>query len=186
MLQNFLDNNSTTLPVTLCTFAYIGYLIFSKEEPKGADCLEQFQAMQECMKEYPELYDKESERGEASMADINVDDEQHVKDATPGTSETRTASKTEVSTHTGSSETNDNLNDQPTVQSRNFKYSASEKATVETSNPSSQTSTQTDREQTRSAQKESEISDSPSISTYSATSLNSTNTDSQAVTTQGS
>ena len=39
---------------------------FSDAEPKGSDCLEQFQAMQNCMSEYPELYesDKDSENGE--------------------------------------------------------------------------------------------------------------------------
>ncbi|XP_026204392.1 coiled-coil-helix-coiled-coil-helix domain containing 4b [Anabas testudineus] len=34
---------------------------YSKEEVKGADCLEQFRAMQECMQRYPELYPQEDE-----------------------------------------------------------------------------------------------------------------------------
>ena len=41
-------------------------IIFSNAEPKGADCLEQFTAMQECMKEYPQLYEKENE------ADVSI------------------------------------------------------------------------------------------------------------------
>ena len=30
---------------------------YSTEEPKGAECFEQFRAMQECMAEYPSLYE---------------------------------------------------------------------------------------------------------------------------------
>merc|ERR1712029_1046650 len=31
---------------------------YSTEEPKGKDCLEKFSTMQECMKEYPELFSR--------------------------------------------------------------------------------------------------------------------------------
>ena len=42
---------------------------YSEEEPKGKECLPKFADMQECMKQYPELYeekktDKEEEKGE--------------------------------------------------------------------------------------------------------------------------
>ena len=42
---------------------------YSQEEPKGKDCLDKFADMQECMKQYPELYeekktDKEEEKEE--------------------------------------------------------------------------------------------------------------------------
>ena len=42
---------------------------YSQEEPKGKDCLPKFADMQECMKQYPELYeekktDKEEEKEE--------------------------------------------------------------------------------------------------------------------------
>lgn len=33
--------------------------VHSKEEPKGADCVEQFRAMQECFKEHPDIYGAE-------------------------------------------------------------------------------------------------------------------------------
>ena len=29
---------------------------YSEAEPKGADCIDKFAAMQDCMKEYPDLY----------------------------------------------------------------------------------------------------------------------------------
>merc|ERR1711862_788420 len=34
---------------------------YSEADPKGADCIEKFQAMQDCMKQYPELYDDKKE-----------------------------------------------------------------------------------------------------------------------------
>ncbi|EMR08829.1 mitochondrial intermembrane space import and assembly protein 40 [Pneumocystis murina B123] len=30
--------------------------VYSKEEPKGMECIKKFQAMQECFKKYPEIY----------------------------------------------------------------------------------------------------------------------------------
>ncbi|KAG4300812.1 hypothetical protein PCANB_002937 [Pneumocystis canis] len=33
--------------------------VYSKEEPKGMECIEKFQAMQECFKKYPEIYNNE-------------------------------------------------------------------------------------------------------------------------------
>ncbi|XP_059481167.1 mitochondrial intermembrane space import and assembly protein 40-B [Neocloeon triangulifer] len=36
----------------------------SQAEPKGSDCYDAFSKMQECMVQYPEIYDKRSERGE--------------------------------------------------------------------------------------------------------------------------
>jgi intermembrane space import and assembly protein 40 len=30
--------------------------VYSKTEPKGSDCVEQFQAMQNCFQQYPEIY----------------------------------------------------------------------------------------------------------------------------------
>ena len=46
----------------------------SKEEPKGADCLEAFQAMQDCMKDFPELYEKENEGVGEREANTDSDD----------------------------------------------------------------------------------------------------------------
>ncbi|KAM0283981.1 hypothetical protein ACHAQH_002176 [Verticillium albo-atrum] len=33
--------------------------VYSSEEPKGIDCIEKFQGMQDCFKKYPEIYDPE-------------------------------------------------------------------------------------------------------------------------------
>ncbi|KTW31363.1 hypothetical protein T552_00008 [Pneumocystis carinii B80] len=33
--------------------------VYSKEEPKGMECIEKFQTMQECFKKYPEIYNNE-------------------------------------------------------------------------------------------------------------------------------
>ncbi|KAF4467827.1 mitochondrial intermembrane space import and assembly 40, partial [Fusarium albosuccineum] len=33
--------------------------VFSEEEPKGMDCIDKFQGMQECFKKYPEIYGAE-------------------------------------------------------------------------------------------------------------------------------
>ncbi|CCJ29425.1 unnamed protein product, partial [Pneumocystis jirovecii] len=30
--------------------------VYSKEEPKGIECIEKFQVMQNCFKKYPEIY----------------------------------------------------------------------------------------------------------------------------------
>ncbi|CUS10246.1 unnamed protein product [Tuber aestivum] len=35
--------------------------VFSKEDPKGVDCIEKFKDMQACFQKYPELYDTEEE-----------------------------------------------------------------------------------------------------------------------------
>ncbi|ROT36088.1 hypothetical protein SODALDRAFT_316381 [Sodiomyces alkalinus F11] len=44
--------------------------VYSKEEPKGMDCIDKFQGMQECFKKYPEVYDAElaGEDGDAESA----------------------------------------------------------------------------------------------------------------------
>ena len=36
---------------------------YSIEEPKGADCFEQFRAMQDCMAQYPSLYETGKDEG---------------------------------------------------------------------------------------------------------------------------
>ena len=33
----------------------------SEAEPKGSDCFDKFMDMQECMKQYPDLYDKDDD-----------------------------------------------------------------------------------------------------------------------------
>ncbi|KXX72939.1 Mitochondrial intermembrane space import and assembly protein 40 [Madurella mycetomatis] len=43
--------------------------VYSKEEPKGMDCIDKFQHMQDCFRKYPEIYGSE-------LADDDDDDEQ--------------------------------------------------------------------------------------------------------------
>ncbi|KAL8693355.1 MAG: hypothetical protein Q9218_001792 [Villophora microphyllina] len=38
--------------------------VFSKEEPKGMDCIDRFKGMQDCFREYPEIYGGELEEDE--------------------------------------------------------------------------------------------------------------------------
>ncbi|KAF2101242.1 hypothetical protein NA57DRAFT_17853, partial [Rhizodiscina lignyota] len=33
--------------------------VFSKEEPKGMDCIDKFRGMQDCFRKYPEVYGEE-------------------------------------------------------------------------------------------------------------------------------
>ncbi|OJJ47027.1 hypothetical protein ASPZODRAFT_15712 [Penicilliopsis zonata CBS 506.65] len=42
--------------------------VFSQEEPKGIDCIEKFKAMQDCFRQYPEVYGAELEDDEAAAA----------------------------------------------------------------------------------------------------------------------
>ncbi|KAL7936445.1 hypothetical protein V8C35DRAFT_295506 [Trichoderma chlorosporum] len=39
--------------------------VYSTEEPKGMDCIEKFQGMQECFRKYPEIYGSELEEADA-------------------------------------------------------------------------------------------------------------------------
>ncbi|KAL8749178.1 MAG: hypothetical protein Q9199_007844 [Rusavskia elegans] len=42
--------------------------VFSKEDPKGMDCIEHFKGMQDCFREYPEIYGGELEDDEVEKA----------------------------------------------------------------------------------------------------------------------
>lgn len=60
--------------------------VYSKEEPKGTDCLEEFKAMHECMMAHPEYYNddddedkKESDSESDSDTDTDTDTEQEEK-----------------------------------------------------------------------------------------------------------
>jgi intermembrane space import and assembly protein 40 len=49
--------------------------VFSKDEPKGVDCIEQFKMMQNCFREHPDVYGSELEDDEASSdANLETDD----------------------------------------------------------------------------------------------------------------
>ena len=52
---------------------------YSQEEPKGKECLEKFADMQQCMKQYPELYEekkKEEDGEEGTKTDEEVNTEE--------------------------------------------------------------------------------------------------------------
>ncbi|KAF2768295.1 mitochondrial intermembrane space import and assembly protein 40 [Teratosphaeria nubilosa] len=44
--------------------------VFSKEEPKGVDCIEHFKTMQNCFREHPELYGSELDEEAGSEASV--------------------------------------------------------------------------------------------------------------------
>ncbi|KAH6968975.1 hypothetical protein DER45DRAFT_36064 [Fusarium avenaceum] len=50
--------------------------VFSEQEPKGMDCIEKFQGMQECFKKYPEIYGAELADDEDGPPTPEFDDEQ--------------------------------------------------------------------------------------------------------------
>jgi len=75
---------------------------YSTEEPKGKDCLDKFATMQECMKEYPELYEERKKEGQSEEAPIGVKDTEETKvsegDAVPDeASDAKDSSTLEVS-----------------------------------------------------------------------------------------
>lgn len=49
--------------------------VFSKEEPKGVECIEHFKTMQNCFREHPEIYGSELEEDEVD-AQIAADGQQ--------------------------------------------------------------------------------------------------------------
>ncbi|KAI9372915.1 hypothetical protein BJX61DRAFT_505063 [Aspergillus egyptiacus] len=57
--------------------------VYSEEEPKGIDCIDKFKAMQDCFRQYPEVYGAELE-----------DDDEAAQDATPGAEQPVAASST--------------------------------------------------------------------------------------------
>ncbi|KAH7262528.1 hypothetical protein BKA59DRAFT_505551 [Fusarium tricinctum] len=50
--------------------------VFSEQEPKGMDCIEKFQGMQECFKKYPEIYGAELADDEDGPPTPEFDNEQ--------------------------------------------------------------------------------------------------------------
>ena len=60
--------------------------VFSKNEPKGQECVEHFKAMQDCFGRYPEIYSglmEDGERAEQSNIDENIPFESAIE-APPG------------------------------------------------------------------------------------------------------
>ena len=49
--------------------------VFSKEEPKGMDCIDRFKGMQDCFRQHPDVYgDELAEDEEAAAAEAAVGD----------------------------------------------------------------------------------------------------------------
>ncbi|KAF5664548.1 mitochondrial intermembrane space import assembly 40 [Fusarium denticulatum] len=55
--------------------------VYSTEEPKGMDCIEKFQGMQECFKKYPEIYGAELADDEEGAPTPDFGDEHPAPDA---------------------------------------------------------------------------------------------------------
>ncbi|KAF2136688.1 uncharacterized protein K452DRAFT_237094, partial [Aplosporella prunicola CBS 121167] len=51
--------------------------VFSKEEPKGMDCIDKFKGMQDCFRQYPDIYGEE-------IADDGADDNDNDVDSSVG------------------------------------------------------------------------------------------------------
>jgi len=47
--------------------------VFSKDEPKGVDCIEHFKAMQDCFREHPDIYGAELDDDDLEQAQANED-----------------------------------------------------------------------------------------------------------------
>lgn len=55
--------------------------VYSKEEPKGADCVDLFRSMQDCFREHPEIYGAELEdEDQEPKAKEDSQPEQDIKD----------------------------------------------------------------------------------------------------------
>ncbi|KAI5305583.1 hypothetical protein KEM56_003988 [Ascosphaera pollenicola] len=63
--------------------------VYSKEEPKGMDCIEKFKGMQDCFRKHPEIYGSELEEEEVEQELVKQDIEKQVANASsteaPGT-----------------------------------------------------------------------------------------------------
>lgn len=62
--------------------------VYSNEEPKGIDCIDKFQGMQECFRKYPEIYGSELEDED------EMEEAPQIKDADTPTVQERTSEKT--------------------------------------------------------------------------------------------
>jgi len=71
---------------------------YSETEPKGADCIEKFQAMQDCMQQYPELYDNDKKEADTQQATA----ESEAAAATTSSQQPNSSSTTDSSESTAS------------------------------------------------------------------------------------
>jgi len=68
---------------------------YSEAEPKGADCVDKFQSMQECMQRYPELYDNDKKGGGADIATAESEAATSSTSATPSQPQENSSSASE-------------------------------------------------------------------------------------------
>jgi CHCH domain len=54
--------------------------VYSKEEVKGSDCVEQFRAMQSCFQQHPEIYGQELASGSSDNGDNSTDELANIQD----------------------------------------------------------------------------------------------------------
>ncbi|KAI9763342.1 MAG: Oxidoreductase [Geoglossum simile] len=54
--------------------------VYSKEEPKGMDCIEKFKGMQDCFRKYPEIYGEELDEDEEGRGDRDSGDNGGIED----------------------------------------------------------------------------------------------------------
>ncbi|KAH0535926.1 hypothetical protein FGG08_007169 [Glutinoglossum americanum] len=58
--------------------------VYSKDEPKGMDCIDKFKGMQDCFRKYPEIYGEELDEGEEDGKGENESGDNHgIEDADP-------------------------------------------------------------------------------------------------------
>ncbi|KAJ3099703.1 Oxidoreductase [Phlyctochytrium planicorne] len=55
--------------------------VYSKEEPKGLDCIEQFRAMQECFRQHPDIYGPDLTKEDLDDEDDEEEDAKSEKKA---------------------------------------------------------------------------------------------------------
>lgn len=65
--------------------------VYSQEEPKGMDCIDKFKGMQDCFRQYPEIYGSEIDSDEAEEEDDMAAD-LATSETTPASSNARTGS----------------------------------------------------------------------------------------------
>ena len=81
---------------------------YSTEEPKGKECIEKFASMQECMKQYPELFEEKKKDGEESQGAATEETTGTSEAATEENPETTEASPTAEEKSTTTNEKSDN------------------------------------------------------------------------------
>ncbi|KAJ3023769.1 Oxidoreductase [Thoreauomyces humboldtii] len=59
--------------------------VYSKEEPKGVDCLEQFREMQTCFRENPDVYGAELDDDDEEDDEDEEDDDERKENGRPST-----------------------------------------------------------------------------------------------------